>query len=248
MSEDSDTTTSPVVDYLTREANQASLRRGLESLGDALAESVDNGESEQVQRRLDQLDSRLDDHREALDDFDERLTSLEESIDSQNDVLSQLVEAVETLQEGMSEDDRSDSSPSATNRSEDNTESESETLSHDDDSADIVENGAMNLHDGVSAHYVLHLELDGEMLTIGIDLEDGSGHATIESDSTHHKIRRPTRVKNGQLEFKLALPQSMSGLVTYRFHSKSRNVSLSNSDITRNKSYESYQIVSAEPK
>jgi uncharacterized coiled-coil protein SlyX len=238
MSDDSDTTTSPVVDYLTREANQASLRRGLESLGDALAESVDNGESEQVQRRLDQLDSRLD-------DFDERLTSLEESIDSQNDVLSQLVEAVETLQEGMSKDDHCDSSPSTTTRSEGETESGSDTPSHDDDSADIVENGAMILQYGISAHYVLHLEVDGETLTIGIELEDGSGHATIESDSTHHKIRRPTRVKNGQLEFKIALPRTMSGLVTYRFQSKRRNVSVFNSDIRKT---ESYQIVSAKPK
>jgi predicted nuclease with TOPRIM domain len=161
MSDDSETL-SIIVEYLTRETHQATVCHGLESLAEVLEETSDSGEQEQLHRRLDQVDSRLD-------DFDKRLTSLENTVEGQNELLSELVDTVEIIQSGTSDSPRLKAA-----RSEDDSVSESETPPHNDWPESIVDDGAMILEEDTSAHYVLHLEIEGRTLEIDVELDEGS--------------------------------------------------------------------------
>jgi hypothetical protein len=218
MSDDS-SPRSPIVDYLTREADQKTVHRAFESLEKSLSQIAESGEQEQLQMlrdRLDQVDSRLD-------DFDERLKSLESAIDQQNDLLSELSETVGTVEKEASEGNQADSS------------------------APIVDdNGAMILRDDISAHYLLRMKVGGRDFNINIELDNGSGHATIAPDKDQSGSEHRIHVDDsGQFEFESDYPSTLYGLVTYRFQSRSLKVSIAYHKFNRTKSY---QIVSAEPK
>lgn len=238
MSDDSNPR-SPIVDYLTREADQKMVHRAFESLEKSLSQIAESGEQEQLQMlrdRLDQVDSRLD-------DFNERLMALEDAVSKQNDLLSQLI----GVQEGREELSRvapsDESKPNGT--CSDDISSNPDTSPHDDWPESIVDEGAMILEEDTSAHYVLHLEIEGRTLEINVELDEGSGRVKVKPELVLRKFQHRVRIQNGRLQFESVYPPLKHKRVAYEFESKSCTVSIGDSFFTDEKSY---RLVSAEPK